>query len=183
MAAETGDAQTPWTSSSLLDRVVLLGGNDDAGRAAYDVATEAAAWRRIAQSPDIDDLSWFLNRFPNGANSARAQARMAQLRAEAASVEQRARGQNAGYGVVMRHRTHRGPLGERPALEVVSVDSASRFFGELLPGDFVFEINHEPVTQITSPAWILTNRLATARRVDLLVRRGAASYQVVVELR
>jgi len=181
VAALTGDAQTPWMASSLRERVVLVPGNDVQARAAFEVATESSAWKRVSASASVADIEWFLRRFPRGVHADQARAQILALRESAQAAELRRAGADAGFGVMLRMRSVTTRLGaDQPALEVTSVAESSAFFGKLLRGDFITRINNTQILDQTDPANLLSASAADRRSIFLSIRRGNAVYDVAV---
>jgi uncharacterized caspase-like protein len=177
VAALTADQQVPWVSSSLLDRIVFVEGDDAKSRATYDVATEAAAWTRAQRARTVADIDWFLRRFPAGVYADAAHALRASLISAAQAAELRRAGAEAGFGVYLRLRSISA---DRPALEVVQIAEDSPLFGQLLPGDTIMQANHRAITAETDPADFLIQTLGQRRTMSLLIRRGGATYEIAV---
>lgn len=84
---ETGGEQVPWDHSSLTDDIVLLpdaaatdtGGTSSAPLSADAIQVELQFWNDVKDSGNREQIQAYLDRFPKGAFSELAQARLAQI--------------------------------------------------------------------------------------------------------
>jgi hypothetical protein len=184
--AETNDIQDPWYNSSLRGEDFYFAGRSSSGTGGGDLETAAdrAAWDAIASSTVIADFERYLQRRPNGLYAAIARERIAALntaaRNRAAAESNAAAG--SSFGVAMAPASSVRSAGQAPgwAWVVTRVEPDSPLAGQLQPGDAVLTIDHERLSGIEDPIAFMEQTYQARGRVDLLVRRGGASYALAI---
>ncbi len=195
--AATLDQQVPWYNSSLRGEdfyfieaptgTVVLPHEDDLG-----LQADRAMWDAIADSGLISDFERYQQRFPDGLFYSIAQERIdalrrAELEAAQSNLEN-PYGNDDPIGVHMEpassSRSFNGSsAGTAPswAWIVTEVDPASPFAGQLHVGDAVITIDHRRLSDIDNAMVFMRDTYETRGRVDLLVRRGGASYALAIQ--
>ncbi|MEQ8433017.1 MAG: caspase family protein [Oceanicaulis sp.] len=207
--AFTADQQVPWYNSSLSGEDFYFAGrsaggpgqgpviDDDRRNDGLIYEADRAFWDQVSSSRDAADFERYIARYPQGLYADIAQQRISELYHERQRQEREAReaadSDTPALGVRISPvaPVGRNLVAERAAPSgspswawiVDEVAAGSPFEGELLSGDVILTIDHTRVSEIDDPARFITETYDTRGRVDLLVRRGGASYALAVRKR